>query len=119
MRMLSLGRTVAAASAALLLTAGISSAGQLIIETNEPPFMAPFSSAVTGGAEPGSAEAIAATLETANAFAVQALAQGIPPLTAAQRAAALAQLAEVIAVTGGSPELSALVAAVEAAPAAE
>lgn len=120
--MLSLKRTVTAASAALFLTAGTAWAGLDPVDVPmEPQFVFPYDSSTMGptGAEPGSAEAIAATLETVNAVAVQVLGQGVPPLTASQRAAALARLAEVIAVTGGSPELSALVAAVDAAPAAE
>lgn len=116
-------RTLSAlAAGAFVSTVGIAAAGVTIVEPIEPPLVIPFNTPTTGvggGAVAGSPQAISAALAAGNALALQVTAQGVPPLTAQQRAYAAARVTALISRTGSTPQLQALLVAIQNAPAAD
>ena len=118
MRVSSLGFSFLFACA-FISAGGIAGAGETIVEPVDPPLVIPLTlpaGAIGGGAAPGSPQAIAAAVAAMNTLALQLTAQGVPPLTAQQKAYALAKVRALLSRVGPAPELQSLLAAIENAP---
>lgn len=134
MQIISCGATVAAAALSALFATG-AQAGSTSVPTPDPIPMSPRAIAVIppvaaeriaaignsvgatdaakalSSAIPGSPEAIAAVATIANAVAIQSTNGGLATLTPAQSAQAVQALQRIIAATGATPELDALLEA--------